>query len=141
MGLYIAVEGCNLHFFLLFFALLSFSFICVLAFAKNFLCFIFSCLPFIVIFFSSFLFVMANFEKVKDVHGWLANHEVFETMATKLKVDPSRRLFGLEYEVYEEGFLVSEVRSWVVWRRGIFISSPELEVSLLELHDGSLEGI
>ena len=54
---------------------------------------------------------MASFEKVKDVYRWLADREAFEPKATKSKVDPSGRLFGLEYEVPKEGFLVSESRT------------------------------
>ena len=51
---------------------------------------------------------MASFKKVKDAHRWLANHEAFEPGRTKSKVDPSERLFNLEYEVLEKGFLVSD---------------------------------
>ena len=54
---------------------------------------------------------MTSFEKVKDVHGWLVNREAFEPRATRSKVDLSERLFDLEYEVPEEGFLVSESRT------------------------------
>ena len=53
---------------------------------------------------------MVSFEKVKEVHGWLVDREAFEPKATKSKVNISRQLFGLEYKVPEEGFLVSESR-------------------------------
>ena len=51
---------------------------------------------------------MVSFEKVKEVHGWLVDREAFEPKATKSKVDISRQLFGLEYKVLKEGFLVSK---------------------------------
>ena len=51
---------------------------------------------------------MVSFEKVKDVHRWLADCKAFEPKATKSKVGPSGRLFDLEYEVLDNGFLVSE---------------------------------
>ena len=54
---------------------------------------------------------MASFKKVDDVHGWIANHEVFEPKAIRSKVDHSGRLFDLEYEVSKEGFLVSDSRT------------------------------
>ena len=53
---------------------------------------------------------MVSSDKVKDVHGWLANREAFEIRAIRLKVSPSGRLFGLEYEIPEEGLLVSDSR-------------------------------
>ena len=53
---------------------------------------------------------MVSFDKMKDVHGWLANREAFEIRAIRLKVSPSGRLFGLEYEIPEEGLLVSDSR-------------------------------
>ena len=63
---------------------------------------------------------MASFEKVKDVHGWLVDREAFEPRATRSKVDPSRRLFGLEYKVSEKGFLVSDSRIVVHVEEGYF---------------------
>ena len=45
---------------------------------------------------------------MRDAHGWLADREAFEPSLTKSKFDPSRLLFNLEYEVSEEGFLVSD---------------------------------
>ena len=48
---------------------------------------------------------------MKDIHGWLADREVFEPKATKLKVDTSRWLFDLKYEVLEGEFLVSDNRT------------------------------
>ena len=51
---------------------------------------------------------MASFEKVRDVHSWLADREMFEPKATRSKVGLSGWLFDLEYEVLEEGYLVSE---------------------------------
>ena len=51
---------------------------------------------------------MASLEKVKDAHGWVAVREAFEASPTKSKVNPSRWLFNLEYEVLEEGFSVSD---------------------------------
>ena len=51
---------------------------------------------------------MASFRKMRDVNGWLADREEFEPKAMELKVGPLGRLFNLEYEVPEEGFLVSE---------------------------------
>ena len=51
---------------------------------------------------------MASFEKVKDAHGWLADHEAFEPGLTKSNVALLRSLFNLEYEVLEKGFLVSD---------------------------------
>ena len=63
---------------------------------------------------------MASFEKVKDVHGWLANHETFKPRATRSKVDPLWKLFGLEYKVPEKGFLVSDSRIVVHVEEGYF---------------------
>ena len=63
---------------------------------------------------------MASFENVKDVHGWLTDRKVFEPKVTKPKVNPSRRLFGLEYEVSKEGFLVSESRTVGGVKKGYF---------------------
>ena len=67
-------------------------------------------------FFSKFLvyflfFVMVSFKKVKDVHRWLANREVFEPKATKSKIGPLGQFFDLEYEVPKKGFLISESRT------------------------------
>ena len=53
---------------------------------------------------------MASFEKVKDVYGWLANRETFESRATKSKVDPLEWLFDLKYKIPRVGFLVSKNR-------------------------------
>ena len=64
---------------------------------------------------------MASFEKVRDIHGWLVDREVFEPKATKSKVSPSRQLFSLEYEVSEEGFLVSESRIVGGMEEGYFL--------------------
>ena len=71
---------------------------------------VYSFFSFLVSLFSSSLSVMTSFEKVKDVYKWLADHEMFEPRANRSKVDPSRQFFGLEYEVSEEGFLVSDSR-------------------------------
>ena len=60
---------------------------------------------------------MASFEKVKDVHGWLA---AFEPKATKSKVDFLGRLFSFEYKVPEEGFLVSDSRTVGGVEKGCF---------------------
>ena len=78
--------------------LLQFSFIFILSFL------------YLVSFFSFSLFVIASFEKVRDVHGWLVDREAFEPKATRSKVDLSRWLFGLKYEVLEKGFLVNKKR-------------------------------
>ena len=51
---------------------------------------------------------MASFKRMKDVNGWLADHEEFEPNAMKSKIDPSRRHFDLEYDVLLKGFQVSE---------------------------------
>ena len=56
----------------------------------------------------SLLFLIASFRRVRDVNGWLADREEFEAEAIKSKVDPPKQLFDLEYEVLEEGFLLSK---------------------------------
>ena len=66
---------------------------------------------FLVRVFSSSLFVMASFEMVKNIHGWLTDRKAFEPRATRSKVDPLRQIFGLEYEIPKEGFLVTNSRT------------------------------
>ena len=48
---------------------------------------------------------------MKDGNGWLVDYEEFEPRATKSKVDPSRWLFDLEYDVPLEGVQVSQSRT------------------------------
>ena len=97
--------GCSLIFYFLSFTFLNFFSACVLSLLLKF--------PFVFIFFlvslfSSPLSIMASFEKVKDVHGWLADREAFDPRVTRSKVNPLRQIFGLKYEVPEERFLVSD---------------------------------
>ena len=63
---------------------------------------------------------MASFEKVRDVHGWLADCEAFEFRATTLKVGLLRWLFNLKYEVPKEGFQVSENKTVDGMEEGYF---------------------
>ena len=84
---------------------------------------------------------MDNFRKVQDGRGWLANQEVFDLNATKVRVGIVVVLFGLDYDLPSEGAQISKVNEEHSVEEGYFyVVALDCELRFpLEFHSQYVE--